>query len=164
MLARMHAGAADTFVDLRTATGACRDSLARALAALRDDTYLAPPPRARGAWSLTPRGRSAAPACVELLAARPVPPATDVALHKWTLPVVVALSGWSLRFSDLRASVPGVTPRALVQALDRMTAAGLVTRAPLGGFPPVLAYGLTPAGEALVPTTRALAAAVARPG
>ncbi len=56
---------------------------------------------------------------------------------------VVAVLGTQRRFSELRAALPGVTPRAL--ALKDLERAGLVERRIVGGYPPTALYRPTPA-------------------
>ena len=74
--------------------------------------------------------------------------AADVALRKWSLPVLVALEGPS-RFSELRLRLPGVTPKALAIALKDLRAAGLVERRVEDAYPPTAFYATTAAGRRL---------------
>src|ERR671939_337867 len=70
----------------------------------------------------------------------------DLGLKKWSMPVLVAL-GRSTRFSELRAALPVVTPRALAIALKDLQGAGLATREVLAAYPPSTAYRLTDEGR-----------------
>jgi DNA-binding HxlR family transcriptional regulator len=92
---------------------------------------------------LTPRGRRVAGRCAKLLAA--LNGSADLALRKWSLPVLAALQKPS-RFSEVRAALPGVTGRALALALKDLQSAGLVERRIEDAYPPTAVY---------VPTARA---------
>lgn len=70
-------------------------------------------------------------------------------LRKWSLPVLHALARKPLRFSELKAALPGTTPRALSMALKELCAAGLVERRVLDGFPPRTEYALEQKARAL---------------
>jgi DNA-binding HxlR family transcriptional regulator len=70
----------------------------------------------------------------------------DVALKKWSLPVLAELDG-ERRFSELGAALPDATARALALALKDLRAAGLVTRTVLDDYPPSVVYETTPAGR-----------------
>ena len=69
-------------------------------------------------------------------------------LRKWSLPVLAALRQ-PARFSELRASVPGVTPRALALALKDLQAAELVERRIEDAYPPRALYVPTAQGRRL---------------
>jgi DNA-binding HxlR family transcriptional regulator len=71
----------------------------------------------------------------------------DVAFRKWSLPVVYAL-GDGGRFSELRGRLPGITDRALSEALQVLETARLARRVVHGGRPVAVAYEPTArAGE-----------------
>jgi DNA-binding HxlR family transcriptional regulator len=79
---------------------------------------------------------------------------TDTLLRKWSVPVLAEL-GEERRFSELRAALPGVTPRALALALKDLEAAGLVERlVDDQSYPPTVTYAAT---RAAAPLQRALA-------
>jgi DNA-binding HxlR family transcriptional regulator len=72
----------------------------------------------------------------------------DVLLRKWSLPVLAALDH-PARFSELRAVVPGVTPRALALALKELQTANLVKRRVEDAYPPRAVYSATAQGRRL---------------
>jgi len=68
--------------------------------------------------------------------------ADEIGLKKWPLPGLRALGERDrpIRFSELRAALPGVTSRALALALKELSAARLVEREVTGDFPPARLY------------------------
>ncbi len=66
--------------------------------------------------------------------------AADTCLNKWPLPILAAMRFGAERFGDLRASLPGVTPRAHALALKSLLDAGLVERRLLDEHPPASVY------------------------
>ena len=96
----------------------------------------------RPEYVLTARGHAVARRCAQLLESLPDP---KLALRKWTLPVLAAM-GVGARFSELQGALPGVTPRALAQALRDLQAVGLADRAVLDGYPPSTLYRPTARG------------------
>jgi DNA-binding HxlR family transcriptional regulator len=98
----------------------------------------------RPEYVLTPDGKPIAQRCSRLLAAS----GDEVLLRKWSLPVLAALQR-PARFSELRAAVPGVTPRALTLALKDLQAAELVERRVEDAYPPRAVYSPTPLGRKL---------------
>ena len=68
---------------------------------------------------------------------------------KWTVLVISALEGGSLRFSELRARIGGVAAKVLTQTLRTMERDGLVTRHRDTGDRRAVRVELTEAGEAL---------------
>jgi DNA-binding HxlR family transcriptional regulator len=69
----------------------------------------------------------------------------ETLLRKWSVPVLAELDR-ERRFSELRASLPGVTPRALALALQELEAARLVRREVLPTRPPSTVYRTTARG------------------
>src|SRR5215218_11402971 len=68
---------------------------------------------------------------------------------KWTVLVIGALEGGSLRFSELRARIGGVAPKVLTQTLRAMERDGLLTRTVHAQVPPRVDYALTDLGVSL---------------
>ncbi|VWX52322.1 helix-turn-helix domain-containing protein [Novosphingobium sp. 9U] len=76
--------------------------------------------------------------------------------ERWSLPVIRELMLGGRRFSDMRASLPGISAKVLTERLESLEAAGIVTRLTLGAPAPAKLYALTPWGLALEPTMQAL--------
>lgn len=79
---------------------------------------------------------------------------------KWSMLVLLALEPGTLRFSELRRSVEGVTQKMLTQTLRGLERDGLVTRTAYPTVPVTVRYTLTPLGHSLsgaVATIRAWA-------
>ena len=137
------------FAALAGHLGVGRESLRRTLDSLLDLGLVARNPGyghpLRPEYVLTARGRQVAERCSKLLAAAAD---EDVLLRKWTMPVLAALTG-PARFSELRAELPGVTPRALALALKYLQWAGLVERRVEDAYPPTALYAATSDGRRL---------------
>ncbi len=73
--------------------------------------------------------------------------ATDVLAHRWDGVVLAALGNGSLRRSELRAHIGQIKDKPLTEALNRLVAAHLITRARLQSAPPSVFYELTPLGR-----------------
>ena len=87
----------------------------------------------------------------------PVAHALNLVGERWTLLIVRDLMFGPVRFTDLRASLPGLAPNLLSERLRRLVAEGLVEKVDL---PPPAArtvYALTPRGRELAPVVHALA-------
>jgi DNA-binding HxlR family transcriptional regulator len=129
--------------------GVGRESLRRTLDALVDQGLVRRNPGyghpLRPEYVLTPDGGEVAARCTRLLAA--LDGDRDVALKKWSMPVVAALDR-PRRFSELREALPGVTPRALALALKDLHGVGLLERRLEDSYPPTAVY---------VPTARSAA-------
>jgi len=136
------------FAALSGTLGVGRESLVRTLETLLSLGLVARNPGyghpLRPEYVLTSRGEDVARRCTRLLAAAE----NGVLLRKWSVPVLVALER-PARFSELRASLPGVTPRALALALKDLQAAGLVKRRLEDAYPPTAIYVATPAARRL---------------
>lgn len=107
----------------------------------------------RPEYLLTARGAelaSAATAVVDAISGQ-----EDVALRKWSLPVLAQLQR-PRRFSELRGLLPAATPRALTLALKELQAAGLVSRQVTDSYPPAVAYAATERGAAAARAAAAL--------
>jgi DNA-binding HxlR family transcriptional regulator len=79
---------------------------------------------------------------------------------KWSMLVILALEPGTLRFSELRRRVEGVTQKMLTQTLRGLERDGLVTRTAYPTVPVTVEYTLTPLGHGLgqaVATIRAWA-------
>jgi len=86
----------------------------------------------------------------------PVAMAAEILGCRWTLVLVRELVVGSTRFNELRRGVPRMSPALLSKRLKELEAAGIVTRAPVGGEPGVFEYCLTAAGRDLKPVVEAV--------
>lgn len=77
---------------------------------------------------------------------------------KWTVLVISTLSAGSLRYSDLQASIPGISQRMLTQTLKHLERDGLITRTAYPEVPPRVEYELTDLGRSLLDAVTAMAA------
>jgi DNA-binding HxlR family transcriptional regulator len=68
---------------------------------------------------------------------------------RWTVLIVGALSGSTLRFSELRDAIGGITPKVLTQTLRALERDGLVSRKVYAEVPPRVEYALTDLGRDL---------------
>ena len=113
----------------------------------------------------TPRPASDAPATLsqqlrrgDLLATDC--PSREVLKHvtsRWGVLVLMTLEGGTLRFSELRRAIGGVSERMLAQTLQWLEGDGLVDRVAYEVVPPHVEYSLTPLGREAAARVRALA-------
>lgn len=74
----------------------------------------------------------------------------DRIADKWTTLLIEILSTRpSLRFSELRRAVEGISQKMLTQTLRDLERDGLVTRTVFAAVPPRVEYALTPLGRTL---------------
>ncbi len=76
---------------------------------------------------------------------------------KWTVLVINTLGPGPLRYSDLQASVPGISQRMLTVTLKELERDGLATRTAYAEVPPRVVYELTDLGRSLLDAVQALA-------
>jgi DNA-binding HxlR family transcriptional regulator len=76
---------------------------------------------------------------------------------KWTVLVISTLGSGPLRYSDLQASVPGISQRMLSVTLKELERDGLVTRTAHPEVPPRVVYELTALGRSLMEAVLTLA-------
>jgi DNA-binding HxlR family transcriptional regulator len=75
---------------------------------------------------------------------------------KWSVLVVMTLSGGSRRFSELRREIPSISQRMLTLTLRNLERDGLVSRAVTPSIPPRVDYELTELGHSLTGPVTAL--------
>ncbi|SDE03034.1 winged helix-turn-helix transcriptional regulator [Glycomyces harbinensis] len=75
---------------------------------------------------------------------------------KWTVLVISTLSGSSLRYSDLQASIPGISQRMLTVTLKALERDGMILRTAYPEIPPRVEYELTALGRSLLDSAMAL--------
>jgi DNA-binding HxlR family transcriptional regulator len=90
--------------------------------------------------------------------------ALDVLAHKWTLLIVLALTGGPLRFTRLRSLVPGMTSQVLTDSLRELERDGIVLRHERAAAPPHVEYSLSELGATLCEPARAIRAWAERNG
>lgn len=88
----------------------------------------------------------------------PVARAVAVLDGRWTMLVLRDLLGGTRRFSELRASLAGISPKTLTDRLRSLEAQGLVERRQYPEIPPRVEYSLTARGRDVQPVIDALAA------
>lgn len=81
----------------------------------------------------------------------------DVLDGKWTVLVIRDLLVGTRRFSQLRSSLAGISPKTLTDRLRLLEERGLVRRTIYAEVPPRVEYELTDRGRALEPVLAALA-------
>jgi DNA-binding HxlR family transcriptional regulator len=69
---------------------------------------------------------------------------------KWSLYVIHLLGSGTMRFSELRRQIDGITPRMLTVTLRSLERDGLISRTVHPVVPPRVEYALTPVGESLL--------------
>lgn len=87
-------------------------------------------------------------------------PSREVLKHvtsRWGVLLLVALLGGTLRFSDLRRTVNGISEKMLAQTLQWLEGDGFVERISYPVVPPHVEYRLTPLGEEIGLKVEALA-------
>ncbi|MEV0173265.1 helix-turn-helix domain-containing protein [Streptomyces sp. NPDC050803] len=76
----------------------------------------------------------------------------------WATLIVRELLTGPKRFTELRAALPGISPKTLSSRLRRFVLTGLVTRTAYPEIPPRVEYELTPEGARLQVVFDAMAA------
>jgi DNA-binding HxlR family transcriptional regulator len=87
-------------------------------------------------------------------------PSREVLKHvtsRWGVLVLIALESRTLRFSELRRAIGGVSERMLAQTLQWLEHDGMVDRVAYDVVPPHVEYSLTPLGREAAEKVRSLA-------
>lgn len=80
----------------------------------------------------------------------------DRVADKWSLLVIALLDQRTLRFTELRRKIDGISQRMLTVTLRQLERDGLVERTVYAVVPPRVEYALTPLGATLHDTIQAL--------
>ena len=82
----------------------------------------------------------------------PVVHALEIIGGKWRIPIIWKLSTEkSLRYNELKRSIPGITNIMLTRSLQSLEEAGLVKRVEYSKIPPHVEYSLTDSCHDLLP-------------
>ena len=88
----------------------------------------------------------------------PVRDILDKVGDKWSMLVVLELSGGERRFGELRRGIPDISQKMLTQTLRLLQRDGLVARTVFPTVPPAVSYQLTAIGHSLLEPFAALVA------
>ena len=153
LLAELHRTNGAKFVTLVNRLGIPRETLIRTLRALIRSGWVRRNPGhghpMRPEYLPTAKGRRLGGACERLLFLLRRRQLEDVALKKWSMPVLHALVGGPRRFSELKRTLGPVTTRALALAIRDLVGAGLVSRSVSEDAPPEVRYGVKTAARGL---------------
>ena len=160
VLAQLHRAKGDRFASMVTRLEVGRSTLKETLEELIELGLVAPNPGyghpLRPEYILTEQGRELGAPAERLISAIDDSCGQEIALRKWTIPIISALLDGARRFSVLRRALSGVTDRALAQALKQMEVAGLIRREIEDRYPPTPVYMIAPGFDALVTAVRRL--------
>ena len=76
--------------------------------------------------------------------------------RRWSSAILLAVARGARRFSEILASVPGLSDRMLAQRLKELDAAGLLIRRVVPTMPVQVTYELTPGGSELMTSLQPL--------
>lgn len=158
-------GGGGRVAELTGALGASRGGVRQAIVAL-EELGLVERNRGHGhplrpEWVLTELGGVTGVEAARVLALARDWKIQDLAFRKWPLPVVYAMGETGGRFAGLRERLPGVTDRALSNALRTLGSIGLADRVVQPSRPPRVLYHPTDRARQLLPPLRALGSRVA---
>ncbi len=80
----------------------------------------------------------------------------DRIADKWSLLVIALLQGRTLRFTELKRQIDGISQRMLTSTLRQLERDGLIERTVHPVVPPRVDYALSPLGSTLHSTVQAL--------
>lgn len=86
----------------------------------------------------------------------PIEQTVTILEGKWTLLILRELFTGTRRFGELRAALPGVSPKTLAERLRILEKQGIITRTIYPEVPPRVEYSLTKLGQTLNPIIEAL--------
>ena len=94
--------------------------------------------------------------CLQSAGCKNVAPVLNRVGDKWSMLIVMILSGGSKRFSELKRAIDGISQRMLTLSLRGLERDGLVTRTVTPTIPPRVDYELTELGRSLREPVKAL--------
>ncbi|SFA93599.1 transcriptional regulator, HxlR family [Rhizobium sp. NFR07] len=74
----------------------------------------------------------------------------DQLADKWSMLVMMAVSGGPIRFNALKRTVEGISQKVLTQTVRRLEYNGFLTRTVYPTVPVTVEYNITPLGASLV--------------
>jgi DNA-binding HxlR family transcriptional regulator len=123
ILAELHRSNGCKFVTLVTRLKLSKDALSRTLNALIEQDLVMQNPGyghpLRPEYILTAKGQQIGQAVFELMQTLERLEVTDIALKKWSLPIILILRDQP-RFTDILEQLPGLTTRALALSLEQL--------------------------------------------
>lgn len=163
VLAALAASGGGRAIELAHGLGASRGGLRQALDSLVDLGLVAPNPGhghpLRPEYLLTTRGERVGAEAERIVLLTRRWSIHRLAFRKWSLPVAYGLGEDGAHFSELRARLPGITDRALSDALRGLATVRLAERVVHPGRPPGVEYLPTHRAGELLPPLRRLASA-----
>ena len=94
--------------------------------------------------------------CLQSAGCKNVAPVLNRVGDKWSMLIVMILSGGSRRFSELKREIDGISQRMLTLTLRGLERDGLLTRTVTPSIPPRVDYELTELGISLRAPVKAL--------
>lgn len=154
VLAELHGQRGSKFITLVNRLAASRDSIRAAIQSLIEQGLVIRNPGyghpLRPEYVLAETAGEAARQCASLMRTISSMELKAVALRKWSMPALFALSRGGARFTSLKSTLADITARALTLALKDLCEAGLAERRVHEGYPPSTSYRITPRGRRLV--------------
>lgn len=87
----------------------------------------------------------------------PVETALEMLSGRWKARILWKLHRQTMRYSELRRGLPGITEKMLAQQLRQLEKDNLITRTVYPGVPPKVEYGLSDFGQTLSPILDSIA-------
>ena len=94
--------------------------------------------------------------CLQSAGCKNVAPVLNRVGDKWSMMIVMMLANGSMRFSELKRAIDGISQRMLTLSLRGLERDGLVTRTVTPTIPPRVDYELTELGISLRQPVKAL--------
>lgn len=155
VIAELHRAEGAKFVTLTSRLGASAGAMRETLDELVERGWVRRNPGyghpLRPEYLLTAAGERVGPACADLDGALAAPGVKDVALRRWSMPVLYVVGEGPTRFSDVTHVLEGATDRAVSLALKDLSSVAIVRRELVPGPPIGTSYGATAVGARLLP-------------